>query len=82
VEAMTQTEPRAREVRQIAGRAKRQQDELAKKYAWKAETILRFFKVFKMDADQQAKFLAKELASAYMCGEYNAIRKAAGGERE
>jgi hypothetical protein len=45
-------------------------NELAKQYQWKAENILRFLDKLGMTKKQKEKFIADELAQAYMNAEY------------
>lgn len=45
-------------------------NELAQKYRWKAENIVRFFDGLGMTKEQKISFLADELAGAYMQGEW------------
>lgn len=54
--------------------------ELAKKYAWKAENIVRFFEKLGMTTKQKEEFLAKELAGAYMLGDMNLERNLGNAE--
>jgi hypothetical protein len=44
-------------------------DSLAEQYRWKAENIVRFFAHLGMSKKEKIKFLAEELAGAYMHGE-------------
>lgn len=47
-------------------------DELSERYRWKAENIVRFFDKLGMTKKQKVKFLAEELAGAYMQAEQTA----------
>jgi hypothetical protein len=51
-------------------------NELAKQYQWKAENILRFLDKLGMTKKQKEKFIADELAQAYMNAEYTELRRA------
>ena len=48
-------------------------DELADKYRWKAQNIVRFFDKLGMTTKQKVKFLSEELAGAYMQAELDQL---------